>query len=660
MKSADINQLVWASDPQLSPSGNEIAYVVTRVDETANRYRSRVWLIDSDGESLPRAVSAGEDNDGSPRWSPDGRSLAFTSTRRKDAAGKTKSALYVLNTSGPGEASLVCEHDEGIQSPTFSPDGRWIAFAARTRGEHYDSDDTDRRPPRKVDRPLYYLNGEGVTFDRPAHVYVIPTDGSGSATDLTPGDADISDPAWYPDSKRLAATRSNSAERLLGSDIATIDIDTAEVTIVTNGTGAYGLPAVGPDDTIALAGYDDHDVFPQNSRIGLLSPGSSDPVWISTSVDRDWNSFPIARPPQWNHRSVIDRDKSENGVIGVVADRGLVHLHRLDTNGEISELVGGPRWVTGFTANDTTIAFTAESSGRPGELFVQHDGVETRLTDLSARFVAATSPVTAQHFVATNADTEVDAWIYLPHDFDATKKYPMLLNIHGGPFTQYGDFFYDEAQLEARAGFVVIMANPRGGSGRDTEWAEAIRGPALGGPGWGTVDYEDLMAVVDTALAQYPFIDAERLGVLGGSYGGYMTSWIIGHTDRFAAACSERAVNNLATLDVTSDIGGVAEFWFGRSAFNDPTGVAAMSPITYVDEMTTPLLIVHSDADLRCPHEQADQLYLEMRRRDRDVEYYLFPDETHELSRSGSPTHRVQRADLIIEFFQRHLGITTD
>ncbi len=232
-----------------------------------------------------------------------------------------------------------------------------------------------------------------------------------------------------------------------------------------------------------------------------------------------------------------------------------------------------------------------------------------------------------------------------------------MLNIHGGPFFQYGTAFFDEAQLQAAAGFVVIMANPHGSSGRDTAWGQATMGRKhrVAGTGWGQIDYRDLMSVVDTALDRFAFIDSDRLGVLGGSYGGYMTSWIVSHTNRFRAACSERAVNNLASLDHSSDTAGIWRGWFGVSQREDLDEYMAMSPITYAGAIETPMLILHSDEDLRCPTDQADQLFYALLEDGKDVEYYLFPGEDHEMSRSGSPAHRRQRAEIIIEFFTRHL-----
>jgi dipeptidyl aminopeptidase/acylaminoacyl peptidase len=213
--------------------------------------------------------------------------------------------------------------------------------------------------------------------------------------------------------------------------------------------------------------------------------------------------------------------------------------------------------------------------------------------------------------------------------------------------------------MQAAAGYVVLCSNPRGGSGRDSDWSAAILGPkheVTAGGGWGSVDYDDCMAVVDAAIARYDFIDPDRLGVLGGSYGGYMTSWIVTHTDRFAAACSERAVNNLLSLEHSSDIAGMFGKELGPLFVDDPDEYVRMSPITYVKELDTPLLIIHSEDDLRCPADQATQLFTACQLLDKpDVEYWLFPGENHELSRSGSPFHRQQRAELILDFFARFL-----
>jgi dipeptidyl aminopeptidase/acylaminoacyl peptidase len=296
---------------------------------------------------------------------------------------------------------------------------------------------------------------------------------------------------------------------------------------------------------------------------------------------------------------------------------------------------------------------------RPGEVSVWRDGEERRLSFVTDGFVARTALRPAMHFTApSTGDAEVDAWILTPPGYDPSRRYPALLNVHGGPFTQYGNRFFDEFQVQAAAGYVVLMSNPRGSAGREEAWGRAISGvhDAYGaGTGWGSVDYDDVMAVLDEALRRYPFIDPDRLGILGGSYGGFMTSWVVSHSDRFKAACSERAVNNMASEEWTSDIATAFRHELGATWFDDPDEYRRMSPITYVKDIDTPLLILHSENDLRCPIEQAEQLFVALRLLGKEVEFYRFPGEGHELSRSGSPVHRRQRFELILDFFAKHL-----
>ena len=242
-----------------------------------------------------------------------------------------------------------------------------------------------------------------------------------------------------------------------------------------------------------------------------------------------------------------------------------------------------------------------------------------------------------------------------PPDFQAGRCYPVLLTIHGGPYTQYGNGFFDEVQVYARGGYVVLFSNPRGSSGYGEEWGRAIRGPGDGGSGWGSVDYDDLMAVVDEALRRFDFCDGERLGVLGGSYGGYMTSWIVGHTKRFRAALSERAVNNLISEFGSSDLGWFSRAYTGVWPFEDLQPFIGQSPTTYATNITTPLLILHSEQDLRCNIEQGEHLFSILRILGREVEMVRFPAESHELTRSGAPVHRVQRFQIVLDWFARHL-----
>jgi dipeptidyl aminopeptidase/acylaminoacyl peptidase len=340
-------------------------------------------------------------------------------------------------------------------------------------------------------------------------------------------------------------------------------------------------------------------------------------------------------------------------------DRGNVHLYRVAADGSRAPepVWDGEGCVTGYDEAAGVVAFTLSTPTSPGELFVTDGGVARPLTDLTSAFAAQARLRPYEHFSVTSSDgaTDLDAWVLTPADLDPARSYPMLVNVHGGPFTQYANRFFDEVQMQARAGYVVLWCNPRGSSGREESFGRAICGQPLGGTGWGSVDYEDVLAVVDAALEKVPYVDAERLGILGGSYGGYMTSWAVGHTDRFAAACSERACNNLLSLESASDAAGAFRTELGKSHLDAPELYLAMSPITYVRNITTPLLILHSESDLRCPIEQAEQLFVAMRLLEKDVEFVRFPAESHELSRSGSPAHRRQRIDIILEFFDKHL-----
>jgi dipeptidyl aminopeptidase/acylaminoacyl peptidase len=349
-----------------------------------------------------------------------------------------------------------------------------------------------------------------------------------------------------------------------------------------------------------------------------------------------------------------------DALVFAVEDRGDTDLYRVPSDGSAqpAPIVAGHGMVTGFDARGGSVAWTATEQASFAEVYVVEAGVAgaRKLTDLTAPFSAERTIVAAERFSATSKDgSEVDAWIVRPADFDPSKTYPVLLNVHGGPFTQYGNKFFDEFQVQAGAGYVVLFANPRGSSGRSESWGRSICGPVSEGPGWGSVDYDDLMAVVDTALERFPFCDARRLGVLGGSYGGYMTSWIVGHTDRFKAAVSERAVNNMLSEFGSSDYGHSFRWYVGAYAFEAPDAYLKLSPSTYAPNIVTPLLIMHSENDLRCNVEQAEHLFTILRVLKREVDFVRFPGESHELSRSGSPSHRVTRFEIILDWFRRHL-----
>ena len=284
-----------------------------------------------------------------------------------------------------------------------------------------------------------------------------------------------------------------------------------------------------------------------------------------------------------------------------------------------------------------------------------------RLTSLGAAFAEAVESAGAQRFTATSRDgTEVEGWFIASDGVADGATYPALLNVHGGPFTQYGNKFFDEFQIEAGAGYGVIFCNPRGSSGYGEAWGQAVawpEHPTHPGTGWGSVDADDVLAVLDEACRRFPSIAADRIGVLGGSYGGYMTTWLAAHHGaRFRAGCTERAANDIVALEAASDVASAFRGFTGLVHFENPTALERQSPSAFASKIELPLLIIHSEGDLRCPVGQADALFTVLRLREQEVEFLRFSGESHELSRSGAPKHRVERAEAILEWFDRWLS----
>lgn len=637
----DVYELTGVSDPRVSPDGRRIAYVVWRTDRESNETTSAIWIAAADGSSEPRRLTSGSKRDAAPRWSPDGSRLAFVSNREDE-----HSQLYLIRVDG-GEPVKVTSCKQDVEEPAWSPDGSRIAFAGRVPDPGYEVKDDRKRPPRRFTRLQYKLDNEGWIGDRPRHVFVVPVDGGGEPVQVTTGGFEDGEPAWSPEGGRIAfaSARHDDWDVDDARDLYVVDSSGGDPERLTATDGVVDRPSWSPDGTriayILKPGVLDE---PRHAQVAVLDVRTRERRVLTDGLDRNCAPYPAAREPIW------DRDD----LLFAVDDAGNTHLFRVpsDGSGKPENVVGGTLQVVGYDAAGGTVAYARTTPTEPAEVFVG----DSKLTDVGRAFREARELVAPERFTATSADgTEVEAWIMRPAGFEEGRRYPALLNIHGGPFTQYGNRFFDEFQVYAGGGYAVVYANPRGSSGYGEEWGRAIRGPIEGGPGWGTVDYEDLMAVTDEALRRYDFIDAGRLGVLGGSYGGYMTSWIVGHTDRFAAACSERSCNNFLLEGGSADLGWMFKGEIGGFWFEHPDEYMRISPSTYAKNVTTPLLIMHSENDLRCPIGHAEDLFAILRLLRREVEMVLFPVESHELTRSGSPAHRVQRFEIMLEWFDRHL-----
>jgi dipeptidyl aminopeptidase/acylaminoacyl peptidase len=638
----DVYELTGTSDPRLSPDGKTIAYSVWWIDRTEKDYRSAVFTVAADGSSAPRRFTGGEKRDGSPRWSPDGSQLAFTSNRGRDAG-----QLYVIPVSGGGEPVRLTDLKEDVSNPAWSPDGSRIAFEARVRDAAYDEEKDSRRRPRTFKRLWYKLDNVGWTVDRRTHVFVVPVDGSAPPTQITAGDFEDGSPAWSPDGETIAFDSSRHDDWDIDPvrDIYLVPATGGEPKRATKGDGWCEAPSWSADGKrIAYRFTPGVWDEPRHGQITMLDVATGERKILTDSLDRNCAPYPPVREPIWDG----------DDVVFALEDRGNTNVWRVRADGskDPEQLVVGEQIVTGLDAVSGRLVHAASTPTTLAEIFTG----DRRLTSHGDAFVSGREIVPAERFTATSSDgAEVDCWIVRPAAFQESKKYPVLVNVHGGPFTQYGNKLFDEFQVAAGAGYVVVFCNPRGSSGYAEQWGRAIRGPVAEGPGWGTVDFDDVMAATEEAVRRFAFCDTDRVGIMGGSYGGYMASWAVGHTNRFKAAISERAVNSFVSEWGSSDFGWGFKGSVGAFMFEAPDVYLKLSPATYAQNIDTPLLILHSENDLRCPIEQAEHLFTTLRLLKKDVEFVRFPAESHELTRSGSPQHRVMRFETILDWWSRKL-----
>ncbi len=660
---ADYYRIVTLQSPAMSPDGRSVAFIKTTIAEADNRRQNELWIAAADGSGSPRRLSDPAVNASAPRWSPDGKLLAFSARRRgapaPDGEGET---TFFIRADRLDEPPFQIRGVGG--APIFSPDNRWIAFTRRIaapKKPQFASDEeriiNERFKGKAYEWINYRFDQRGYLPDPrdpaatpPEELFIVARDG-GEARQVTHGGVTVRGATWRPDSGALAFV-ANEFERdeyvYERADLWTVTLD-GTTSRITNDGYNHQSPAWAPDGrTIAvrrelglsavIAAKQDHGA-PVDIAVFPAGGGSL------RNLTADWDLIPGA--PGW---SPDGRFVYFSGGIG-----GNVHLFRVAASGAaaVDQVTTGDRRLAGFSPSGDVrwLAYVGQDSTHPDEVFVASiDGAnEKRITSFNDAFVKDVEPVAAERITYASRDgTPVEGWVLKPRGYTTARTWPAVLMIHGGPHGAYGNEFSFEHQLFAATGFLVVYTNPRGSTGYGEKFLWATWG------GWGNLDFDDVMGGVDYALKHYA-VDEKRLGVDGYSYGGFLTNWVIGHTTRFAAAVAGAGIANWISDYATSDIPRTKESEF----FGPPWDARAhevlrrQSPIEYVTRVKTPTLFVNGESDARVPIEEAEQMYMALRKQHVDARMVRYPDTYHG---GWSPWNTVHRCYEELKWMQRYLG----
>jgi dipeptidyl aminopeptidase/acylaminoacyl peptidase len=634
----------FLSGVRWSPDGRWIACHVKRANRERNAYDGDLYVLSLHDGRLRQLTASGRE--GAFVWSADSAAILFIS-KREDADDEAEgSALYRIPVDG-GEAQRLARIEHTVERLERIDDQR-LLYTARIPRENAKTEDTDTGDYEVLEEIPYWQNGKGFTSGRRVHLFAFDPERSASR-ELLGGDLEVMD-VDCAHGRIAAIARRFEGVAPITSELWLVDAGGGDARCLSR--GELQLDAVRfrtPDELVVLGTTGDRFGLGQSRellRFGLDGEGGS--AWAPA-----WERMP-------GNRVAVDCRGgagatlrcAEGAIYAVVTEGGSSYLDRLDEGGELQRLIDAAGSVDDFDVGPAGVAFIALREGRLQELYL-HDGAgERRLTSLNDAALDGRAIIAPEAFTATHEDgTRIEAWLLRPVGLPAGARCPAILEIHGGPKAAYGTAFMHEFQALAAAGYAVIYSNPRGSAGRGDAYAD-LRGR------YGTIDYEDLMAVVDEALRRFPFLDPDRLGVAGGSYGGFMANWIIGHTDRFRAAASQRSISNWVSKTCTTDIG----YYFnvdqiGTTPWADD-GAETMwwhSPLRYADRASTPTLLIHSEQDYRCWLDQGLQMFTALRYHGVEARLVLFKGENHELSRSGKPLHRMRRLREILDWFDRFL-----
>jgi dipeptidyl aminopeptidase/acylaminoacyl peptidase len=643
----DVFSLAQAGDVQVSPDGKRIAYTRASGDIMIDGDRREVWLIDvASGKQTPLGI-AGSSH---PRWSPDGSRLAYAS---RAEGQKPQIAVRWMDT---GTSATITALPESPSDMAWSPDGRTIGFTMFEPGEGTKLGSAAAKPdgarwadPIKVIGQVTY-RADGAGYLRPGytHVFVVPADG-GAARQLTFGDFDDGrSVSWTSDGKRLlvSAGRGKDPERdPLNSDIYAVDVASGAMTQLTTRQGPDEEPVASPDGRlIAYTGFDDKLLGYQNHGLSVMNPDGSGVRLLTAGLDRDVGN------PQWagDGRSIY---------VSYV-DHGVTKVARIGLDGGVSTIASGlaggeldrPYSSGDFSVSKSgTIGVTMGDATHPGDVGVVSRGTVRRLTNLNGGLFAGKTlaSVTPLPVTSSAGALPVDAWMVTPPDFDPAKRYPLILEIHGGPFASYGPVWSTDDQLYAAAGYVVVYANPRGSTSYGEEFANRIH------HNYPSEDYDDLMSVVDAAIAKGS-IDPNALFVTGGSGGGLLTSWIVGKTDRFKAAVTQKPVINWTSEVLTTDgYTSMARYWFGKMPWEDPQQYWRRSPLSLVGNVKTPTAVMVGEDDHRTPPGEAEQFYAALQIRSVPTVLIRVPGASHG-GLADRPSQLIAENAAILAWFDRY------
>ncbi len=674
----DLFRFTWIADPQISPDGRRVAFVRVTVSEKKDGYDTAIWMVDAQGTAGPRPFTSGV-RDASPRWSPDGRWLAFTRAAEK-ASRPGEPQVYLMSADG-GEARALTDLPKGASAPAWSPDGRTLAFTSTTnardleaaareakggKGEEHLSD------VRVITRAVYRMNGRGyLDPTRPAHVWTVAVSAPGekaSPRQVTSGEFDEGGLRWAPDGARILFVSDRVKEPYYeppDSDIYAVPASGGEVTRVASIDGTIGDFAFAPDGRrIAFEGtpratparsYDQPELFVADPGAAprLLTAGYEGDVGGGLTGDQHAPRGSQPSDPIWT--------KDGRAVIVRTAERGRANLSRIDAaSGRVEPVTTGDQEVVAYTATPdaSRVVVLLSTPTMVGDLFVVDEPgpAPRRLTNVNEALFSELRITPPEEVTYTSFDgRKIQAWIQRPPDATPGQRYPLILNIHGGPHAAYGYTFDHEFQWMAAKGYVVLYPNPRGSTSYGQEFANVIQFRYPGD------DAKDLLAGVDE-LVRRGIADEARLGVTGGSGGGVLTNWLVTQTDRFQAAVSQRSIADWAGFWYTADFSLFRPTWFRGAPWEDPQDFAARSPLTNVARIKTPLMLIEGESDFRTPPaDGGEQLFRALKYLRRPVVMVRFPGESHELSRSGNPWHRVERLRHIVGWFDKYLqGRATD